>query len=46
MSYSLLFSHHRRFILAVAIIAATGALLVSAFFPLKYSATTRLLIIP
>ncbi|MEK9183150.1 MAG: hypothetical protein AAB849_01430 [Patescibacteria group bacterium] len=46
MSYSLLFSHHRRFILTVAVIASAVVLLVSAFFPLKYSATTRLLIIP
>lgn len=46
MSYSLLFSHHRRFIMTIAILAAVAALLVSAFFPLKYSATTRLLIIP
>ena len=46
MSYSILFSHHRRFIMAIAILSAVAALLVSAFFPLKYSATTRLLIIP
>lgn len=46
MSYSILFSHHRRFIMAIAILAAAAALLLSAFFPLKYSATTRLLIIP
>lgn len=46
MSYSILFSHHRRFIMAIAILAAAATLLVSAFFPLKYSATTRLLIIP
>lgn len=46
MSYSILFSHHRRFIMAIAILAAAASLLVSAFFPLKYSATTRLLIIP
>ena len=32
--------------MAVAVLAAAAALLVSAFFPLKYSATTRLLIIP
>lgn len=46
MSYSLLLLHHKRFIVLTAIIAMLAVLIVSAFFPLKYSATTRLLVIP
>lgn len=46
MSYSFFLLHHKRFIILIAIIGMALVLIVSAFFPLKYSATTRLLIIP
>ncbi len=47
MSYSSLFLHHRRFIIlsALAVMAAVLAVCF-IFFPLKYSATTRLLVLP
>lgn len=46
MSYSNLLLHHRRPVIITALATMAVVLIISAFFPLKYSATTRLLIIP